>query len=164
MPNQSAAIQVSGKPEQGPFYNLDGFQLPAAGAFTAQSYSDLPPQARRAHVVVTFTGGAGSTNGAGRFRVQWRIQAGPTENVVTDVYEAVLDGTTIAKSGAFLENPEYAYSIAGPIAAPATAFNFKLLSIEVPIFATGMRIIAAEGGDTAHPGQVTIRIYTSDKL
>lgn len=160
--NQSATVQQGGAPEQGPFYNLDGVLLPAAGAFTAQVYSTIPALSRRLSIVVSYVKGASAVSGNGVFIVQWTIQGGAPEGAIKDVYETVIDGTTVVKADPLLQNPEYAYSVAGPITT--SSITFRLLSLEVPVGATAFRVLAAELGDTAHPGTVTVRGYTSNQI
>lgn len=162
MPNLSDTI-VQGKPEQGPFYNLDTVALPAAGAFTAQAYTTIPAKARRISIVGTYSKGASSSSGSCRFRVQWQIPGGAPEGVVLDVYETVIDGTTITKATSFLENPEYVYSIISPPNPTVNPLSFRMLSCEVPVNATGVRVLCAEV-DTANPGTITVRVYTSDQI
>lgn len=165
MPRNSATPAV-GKSEQGPFVDLDSFQLPAAGAYTAQAYVTLPPGCRRMHVIATYVPGAASVNGKPTCRLQWQIGGdGPGANAVADVFEAILDGTTVTKADPMLINPEYAYEVQGPIpGTPGTAFSWRLLSVEVPIKATAARVLAAEVGDTAHPGVLTTLFFTSDQV
>lgn len=160
--NTSANVQASGKPEQGCFYLADALALAAAGAFSNPAYQSIPPESRRMSLIVSYTKGAAAASGNAVFRVQWRIAAGAPEGLVTDVYETVIDGTTVTKADPFLLNPEYAYSIAGPITT--TSIAFRLLSVEVPIMATGVRVLAAELGDTVNPGTITIRAYTSVEI
>lgn len=162
MPNVSDTI-VQKKPEQGPFYNLDAVALPAASAFTTQGYTKLPAEARRISVIGTYAKGASSSSGSCRFRVQWQIAAGTPEGRVDDVYETVIDGTTVTKATSFLENPEYVYSIIGPPNPTVNALSFRMLSCEVPVNAVGVRVLCAEV-DTANPGTITVRIYTSDEI
>jgi hypothetical protein len=155
-----SATPVPGKDEQGPFVDLDAVALPAAGAFTNQAYVRIPPESRRASIIATVALGAGATTNQARFRLQWQIDGGG--GPLSDVAEVVLDGTTVAKVNPYLQNPEYAYEVAGPIVA--AGLSWRLLSVEVPIKAIGIRVIAAEVGDTAHPSVMTTRVYTSREV
>ena len=164
MPNSSATISRGGKPEQGPFYILDGQALPAAGAvFKPSAYTAIPPEARRLHLIATYVAGTSGVNGSVKMRVLWQV-TGTEERQVADVYEAIIDGTTIVKSGNKLSNPMYAYELIGPPVSDPGSLNFRFLSCEVPIAAIGVTVEVLEVGDTTHPGTVTIRAYTSDRV
>lgn len=152
---------VPGKAEQGPFLTWDA-ALPAAGAYTNQTYTTLPPEARRLSLVASYTLGAGGTNGQASFRLQWLVDDGSGAGVV-DIYEPVIDGTTISKADPFLINPQYCYEVHGPIVAAGT-LSWRLLEVSVPVKARGFRVIAAENGDAVHPGTLTVRGYTSDRV
>jgi hypothetical protein len=152
----------AGKPEQGPFLSLDAVTLPGSGAYTDQEYTKIPAQARRLSIVAQYTLGTSGVNGQGVFRVQWKI---PGENgPIEDAYECVIDGTDITKTGdTFLRNPEYVYEVAGPVVV-TDPLLFRVLSLEVPVLAQACRVLVAELGDTAHPGKVSVWLYTSDDV
>ena len=157
-----SSLPVEGKPEQGPFPSLDAFTLPGASALTSQAYTKIPSNARRLSVIASYTLGAGGANGQARFRLQWQIDGGGS--ILADVYEGIIDGTTIDKTVVpFLENPEYLYSLLGPVVAAGTV-SWRLLEVSVPVRAIGYRVVAAEVGDATHPGTVTVRGYTSDRV
>lgn len=161
MTTPSAEIKP-GKPEQGPFISLDDVTLPAAGAFTDQDYTTIPAKSRRLSVVATYTKDAGGTNGQATFQFQWRVPGG--NGPIEDVSEVVIDGTDITKVDPVLRNPEYAYQVDGLVVAGASPMNYRVISLEVPILADAFRVIAAEIGDAAHPGKVTVRLYTSENV
>lgn len=162
MPNESAQVATSGKPEQGPFYDLDAVSLPAAGAYTAQGFSKLPPEARRLSVIASYTGG--SASGQAAFRLQWQVAAGSPERQVTPVAETVVDSTVATKTGNVMAIPEYQLQVNGPANGTAGPIHFRLLSVEVPVGAVGARVLAAEIGDTANPGTASTRLYTSNRV
>lgn len=159
MTTPSAEI-VAGKPEQGPFISLDEVVLPASGAFTSQNYTTIPPQSRRLSIVGSYAKAAAAASGSASFRVQWRLASGNGE--LSDVYETVIDGTTVTKTDPILENPQYAYQVDGPVTT--SSINFRVLSLEVPPMADAVRVLAAENTDTVHPGTLTVRLYTSSDL
>lgn len=157
MSRESVAI-VQGKDEQGPFVNFDLAALPAAGAFTGQAYTPLPAESRRLSIVAQIALGAGATTNQAKFRLQWQIDGA----LDLDVSEAVIDGTTIVKTAPYLANPQFAYEVSGPVVTGALAW--RLLSVEVPIKATGVRVLVAEVGDTTHPSSVAVIVYASRRL
>jgi|SRR5689334_13637777 len=151
-----------GKPEQGPFPSLNNEVLPASGAFTNQDYTPIPPTSRRLGIIAEYTKAAAGTNGQATFRVQWRVKGENGDTV--DFYEVVIDGTDITIAAPYLRNPEYAYQVDGPVVAGTDPFRFRLLSLEVPILADGCRVLAAELGDTTHPGTLSVWLYTSVQI
>jgi hypothetical protein len=158
MPPGSTA--VPGKPEQGPFVNLDAQALPGAGAFTDQAYSAIPPEARRLSAVVSYAKGSGATTGQVALFLQWRLDA--EGGNLDAVYETVLDGATFTVTGPSAAVPEYAFQVNGP--PTTTSIAFRALSVEVPVKAIGARLVAAEIGDAANPGTITARLYTSNQV
>lgn len=150
---ETAAIQV-GKTEQGPFVNLDALVLPAASAFTNQAYTPIPPQSRRMSIIASYAKAAAAVSGQAAFTLQWKFPGG-----VTDVYESVIDGTSSSVAAPFLVNPEYGWQLNGPVIS--TSLTFRVLSVEVPVRALAARVLVAEVGDAAHPGTVSVMLYTS---
>lgn len=156
----TGATPAVGVPEQGPFINLDAVALPAAGALTSQGYTALPGRARRLSAVVTYAKGAGAASGKARMQLQWQMLGGQAP--LSDVAETIIDAGTLNVSGSIGQSPEYALEILGP--ATSSTISFRMLSAEVPMLATGARVLAAEAGDTANPGTITVRFYTSDQV
>lgn len=155
-----SATPRPGIEEQGPFVNLDAVALPGAGAFGSPTYTPIPPKSRRLSLIVTYAKGAGATSGSVVLRLQWQLTAG--SGPLDDVYETLIDGSTLTKSTSFASAPEYAFAVVGP--PTTTSISFRALSVEVPILAVAARVLAAEIGDTANPGTVTARLYTSDEV
>lgn len=142
--------------DQGPFPNLRGETLPAAGAYTDQGYTPIPALARRMSVVMKYTGGAGSTGGKPRFALQWEVPGR------SDVYEVAIDGESVTTSAPFSLVPEYAVRIDGLTAAAGTSIAWRAMTVDVPSGAVAARLLVAESGDTAHPGAVDVDFFTSD--
>jgi hypothetical protein len=134
--------------------------LPAAGAFTDQAYEKLPqPNPRRLSVAVKYTAAVAAVNGQAKFKFQWQIAGTP------GFFETLIDSSspTVAQPNATV--PEYELVVKSPVYTPAgTVGLFRLISLEVPSAATAFRVLAAEVGDTVHPGTVEIQCASSDVI
>jgi hypothetical protein len=139
--------------------NFDG-TLPAAGAFTSQAYSKFDPSflARRLTIAMSYTKAAAAATGKVKIQIQWEIagQAG--------YFEPVLNGAAAAIAADVMSIPEYKLEVVGPPVTVADPLLWRQLGIEVPSCATGVRVLAAEAGDAAHPGNLTVNLSYSDVL
>jgi hypothetical protein len=135
--------------------NFDGV-LPAAGAYTSQGYQTLSPTCRRITVAVKYAKDAGATTGQVQFKIDWQI------NGEGGYFETVIDATTTSIAPPEETMPEYELVVKGP--ATTSIVMFRQVSLEAPNCVTGVRILASECGDTAHPGVCTIKLFSSDVL
>jgi hypothetical protein len=135
--------------------NFDG-TLPAAGAYTNQSYQTVSPSCRRITVAVKYTKDAAATSGQVQFKIDWEIGG------EGGYFETVIDATTTVISPPEETMPEYELVVKGP--ATTSTVMFRQVSLEAPNYVTGVRILASECGDTAHPGVCTIKLFSSDVL
>lgn len=171
-PNPANPIRP-GQRDQGPFINWGtpavgavdavGVALPAAGAFTDQAYTLIPQLARRMNVMVAYSGGAGSTNGQARYRLEWQIEDRPASG--QGWIEPIVDGqTALAITQPYARAPAYALEILGPRVAAGVTLGLRLFTVDIPSLATGYRLLAAELGDTTHPGSLLVTATTSNEI
>lgn len=132
--------------------------LPAAGAYTAQPYSDVPPEARRLGVNITYTPDPAASAPQPKYYVQWRVENTP------DINETFVDGSSVSVGEPFAEVPQYIFVVKGPVLVDSNPLAYRALSLEVPMCATGVRVLIAEAGDASHPGTVKVELFTSSVI
>lgn len=127
--------------------------LPAAGAFTDQPFYVFPACTDCVSFWITYTSN-GPPAGFPTFRLEYE------NGVETDVRTLVWDDASLV-----VAQPEgtvnvYLENVNGPAPLDATPIVY-LLPVDVPCGATGVRLLAAEGGAPATPGDLTIALLSA---
>lgn len=126
--------------------HLTSQALPAAGAYTAQAFSDLRVGAKTLTFNVTYTRGA--AGGYPVYRLQWDNGTEVSDDLIQD------DGSiTVAGAEATVQNS--LFRPLGPPPDDANAITYVLEAF-VPWGAKKVRLSIAEAGDTANPGTAAI--------
>lgn len=120
--------------------------LPAAGAFTAQGFAELPSGTRELIYWVTYTRGA--AGGYPVFDAQWG-------DGVDEGSELVLDEGSFAAAAPLGNFNVYIGRILGPAPADGNPVQY-VLSYIVPYGASLARLRVSEGGDIANPGTIVV--------
>jgi hypothetical protein len=125
--------------------------LPAAGAYTAHAYFDLPEKWRSIAWLVEYTAAVGSTGARPKARVSWSCGGFEALQPIVETTLDVSAPPTAARSQYFLEQRH-------PSAVSAGQTITLALPFDVLPGATGARLDLAELGDVANPGTVTVAV------
>ena len=123
--------------------------LPAAGAYTTQVYTALPPGTTRLAFWTSYTRGA--VGGYPGWRVQW---GNGTES---NSRAMILDEGSLTPALPSATAQTYQETLLGPIPQDGTALTY-LYEFDVPPGATEVRLQVAEVGITATPGTAAIAV------
>lgn len=123
--------------------------LPAAGAFTAQAFQELPKGTRELIYWITYTRSPGST-GAPIFDAQW-------SDDVDECSELILDEGSFVAADPLGSANVYVGRILGPIPSDDNPLSY-VMSYIVPYGATKFRLRSAEIGDVNNPGTIIVAV------
>jgi hypothetical protein len=123
--------------------------LPGAGAFTAQAIYTFPPGTRGLTFWITYTS-AGAPTGGPAFRLEGT-------NGTETARQLIQDDSSLAVAQPNAEVNVEMETVLGPIPANATPVVYKL-PYNVDPGETGVRLLAAEDGNTGAPGTILIAI------
>lgn len=128
--------------------------LPAAGAYTAQNYIDLPPGAKIIVFWITYT--RGGALGQPKFRLQWGngTETDADELTQYDPGAEVVDD--VVNTPYYLERP------LGPPPVDGTARVYRLPVEIIDMGARQLRMLVAEHGNVGAPGTIAIA-YTGTR-
>jgi hypothetical protein len=127
--------------------HLASSALPGAGAFTVQGFTDIEEGITEASFVVTYTRGA--AGGFPILRPQWTDGSKTISPTTVNKTPESVNG--YARRRLFLEE------LRGIAPDDANPLSFDV-SFGVPRTATGVRLLAAEGGVVGLPGTIEISI------
>lgn len=127
--------------------HLTSQELPAGGAFTSQADISIPEGLTKLSFWISYTRGA--VGGYPQFQVEW------SNGTETDYVEMILDEGSLSASQPNASVQLYRQRLLGPIPQDGNALTY-IFPFDVPLWATGVRLLAAELGVTATPGTIAI--------
>lgn len=123
--------------------------LPTGGLFTTQAMQALPAGLKQLNMLIAYTRGA--AGGYPKFEMEW----GTAADTASGFSELIRDLSAFVAAGAIGSAPTYIEETYGPPPQSASALKYTLTFV-VPYGFTSFRLVAAEQGNTANPGTLTI--------